>query len=116
MKEIIKILILILITMIGIVKINENFNYNLFGHINVSDWSINTLKHETAHSIYKNLSKEDKLFYKDKMFKEEFLWETYWSYILRELILIDKIYRFQNLINKNKIDEELFAYYVQMKY
>lgn len=115
MKTLINVLIILVIIMLWLNYIKNNFNYNFAWHINVLYWIDNTRKHEVAHSIYKNLNEKDKINYLYKINSEEFLWETYWSFISRELIRVDYIYNFQTLFNKNKLQEELFAYYVQMK-
>lgn len=116
MKQLITVLTIIVIIMLWLNYIKNNFNYNLFGYINIVDWCEDTLQHEVSHSIYKNLSKEDKISYLYKINSEEFLWETYWTFISKELIRIDNIYNLQIFFNKNKLQEELFAYYIQMKF
>ena len=115
MKKTIIFLILIIVVMIWFIKFKETYNYNLFWYINIVDDCENTRKHEISHDIYKHLTEKEKIRFLYNINLEEFLWETYWSYISRELIRKDNLYNFQILLNKNKLQEELFAYYIQMK-
>jgi len=115
MKQLITVLTIIVIIMLWLNYIKNNFNYNFMWHINITDWCENTRKHEVSHTIYKNLSKEDKISYLYKINSGEFLWETYWSFISKELIRVDNIYNMQIFFNKTKLQQELFAYYIQMK-
>lgn len=97
---------------------NSNFTVIFEGRpiiTNIADGQANTLKHESMHLIWYNLTPEQRIREIEYIKKQDFLGKNAYEYIVSDIIWDDLIYNFQKLFRPEVIDEEVFAYYWQMR-